>query len=632
MHVVVIFYDLGGYHAARLAAAQELLSDSGSRLTAIRVVEGTSEQPWGNVETRFPLVTLFPGQIELRRRSVNTLLRSHLVELQPDAVAIPGWGFQFSRAASVWCRENGIPSILMSESKQDDEERKWWKELAKRWMCVQRYDAALVGSSQHQAYLQKLGLPRSCIFHGYDVVDNAHFLQAATQARQDPQAARHRQPKIPERPYFFAATRFIKRKNLPLLLEAYALYFGLAGREAAWDLVIAGSGEEEPAVRAFLRREALEESVHLPGFLPYQAIGDWYGLARAFIHPAMHEQWGLVVNEAMASGLPVLVSNNCGCYPELVIEGVNGFGFSPTDSRQLADLLLRFSNGHIDLDDMGRAALSHIQNFSPEHFALGLVSAVRFAVQGGRNSRVRRTVQQLFENQVDSYRTHFFKKPSGTNHLFRTRLRLACELAARCSGNLLDCATGTGEITGAILSSGNFHSATIVDISSNMLRHAEKQLEANKTRCRMKFVQSDIFDFNRDCSAPKFDLIVCLGLVAHVGHFEELVKHLKNQLSDRGQILCQITLGDHPTTRLVRVLTQQRYFRKHGYRISYYSKTQFEQMCSNAGLHIVTSKRHALGLTFGDRIWAWGNYQGEKLFQPWANRHGAESVYLLAPA
>src|SRR5262249_2397417 len=155
-------------------------------------------------------------------QSVNASLRSHLVELQPDAVAIPGWGFQFSRAALAWCRENGISSILMSESKEDDEKRRWWKELTKKWMYVQRYDAALVGRGRHQEYLEKLGLQADRIFRGYDVVDNAHFLKVASGARQDPRAARVRQPKLPQRPYFFSATRFIKRKNLRFLLEAYA--------------------------------------------------------------------------------------------------------------------------------------------------------------------------------------------------------------------------------------------------------------------------------------------------------------------------------------------------------------------------------------------------------------------------
>jgi ubiquinone/menaquinone biosynthesis C-methylase UbiE len=246
----------------------------------------------------------------------------------------------------------------------------------------------------------------------------------------------------------------------------------------------------------------------------------------------------------------------------------------------------------------------------------------------GKQERER--IQQLFDDQVGSYRNHFLKKSSGTNHLFRTRLRLACELAAPCSGKLLECATGTGEITGAILSSGSFYSAIIIDISSNMLRHAETHLETHRSRCQMKFMQSDIFDFNGDSSGPKFDLIVCLGLIPHVGHVEELLKQLKTQLSESGKILCQITLGDHPCTRLVRALTQHRYFRKHGYRIFYYSRTQFEQMCTNAGLRIVDSRRHALGLTFGDRIWAWGNYQAENVFQPWAIHHGAEAIYLLA--
>jgi cyclopropane fatty-acyl-phospholipid synthase-like methyltransferase len=210
------------------------------------------------------------------------------------------------------------------------------------------------------------------------------------------------------------------------------------------------------------------------------------------------------------------------------------------------------------------------------------------------------------------------------------RLKLACQLASGCSGNVLDCATGTGEITQAILSSGHFHSGTIVDISANMLRHSEMRLQKTAARCNLEFIQSDIFDFNGDGSGRRFDLIVCLGLLPHVGQVEDLLKHLKTHLAGDGRLLCQFTLANHPSTRLVRVLTQHRYVRKHGYPISYCSQTQFEESCANARLRIVDLRRHALGMSFGDRMWAWGNYQAELLFQRWAPRYGAEAIYLLA--
>jgi 1,2-diacylglycerol 3-alpha-glucosyltransferase len=59
------------------------------------------------------------------------------------------------------------------------------------------------------------------------------------------------------------------------------------------------------------------------------------GLASAFIQASTTEQWGLVVNEAMASGLPVLVSERCGCAPDLVKNGVNGYTFDPYDIKEI---------------------------------------------------------------------------------------------------------------------------------------------------------------------------------------------------------------------------------------------------------------------------------------------------------
>jgi glycosyltransferase involved in cell wall biosynthesis len=75
----------------------------------------------------------------------------------------------------------------------------------------------------------------------------------------------------------------------------------------------------------------------------------------------------------------VLVSNRCGCFEDLVSEGVNGFGFDPTNSQQLTDLMLKVSSGNINLTLMGNAALEHIQQFSPDYFAQGLRQAVEYA-------------------------------------------------------------------------------------------------------------------------------------------------------------------------------------------------------------------------------------------------------------
>ena len=131
----------------------------------------------------------------------------------------------------------------------------------------------------------------------------------------------------------------------------------------------------------------LADNVRMPGFQQYENLPIYYGLADAFIIPSETEQWGLVVNEAMASGLPVLVSNRCGCVPDLVEEGRNGFTFDPFDETDLADLMLRMSDDGCDRQAMGTASREIIAAWSPERFGRNLIRAANCAMRLRRRGR-----------------------------------------------------------------------------------------------------------------------------------------------------------------------------------------------------------------------------------------------------
>ena len=398
MHVVVLFHNIGGYHAARLRAAYDVCTQEGWQFTALQETDSAQEHPWGDLkkEITFPLETLLPtiDAPDARDRDPQASIAASrlpacLDRLNPNILVVPGWGYPNSRAALKWAKKHCIPTVLMSESKWDDEPRQWWKEKLKSLLYVRQFKAALVGGQPHHEYLQTLGFPENGISLGYDIVDNSHFLEGAKQAQEQSSLLRQQHPDMPQRPYFITVTRFIERKNVLRLIDAYAHYCDLASqdrdgaslnKEQIWDLVICGSGVEEASIRARISQYQLESFIHLPGFKPYQEIPHWFGLASTFIHPALSEQWGLVVNEALASGLPALVSNRCGCFSELIVEGVNGFGFDPEDAEQLAGLMLKMSTGAIDLTCMSKAALDHIQQFSPSRFGHGLKQSVDYAL------------------------------------------------------------------------------------------------------------------------------------------------------------------------------------------------------------------------------------------------------------
>ena len=236
-------------------------------------------------------------------------------------------------------------------------------------------------------------------------------------------------------------------------------------------------------------------------------------------------------------------------------------------------------------------------------------------------------VAAYFEKHAETHKRQFVGSGSGASFYFQKRLTLACELAEGSAGRLLDCAAGSGEITCALLESGRFPHATIVDISPAMLQSAKELLTSQITNAELEFIKSDVFTFRP--SDSNFDLILCLGLIAHVGRLDVLLAHLKSMLTPSGRIMLQTTLSDHAGTRIVRALTTRRELAKRGYDISWYSQRDIADACRGAGLRIVEMRRHSLGIPFGDRFWPWANFQLETRLRNWSCRHGADAIYLL---
>jgi 1,2-diacylglycerol 3-alpha-glucosyltransferase len=379
--VAVIFDNYGPYHHARLDAAANLMDVCGIELSG-----SSNEYAWkrSERESSWDHHTLFPGQScrTVPRRQLARRVTAILDRLNPSVVAVSGWNIAGSNPAVAWCESRGVPTVLMSETTAHDFVRRPLVEALKSRL-VRIHSAALVGGSSHADYLRQLGMPGDRIFLGYDAIDNRHFAIGAAAARQDAERLR-RQYALPER-YFLASARFVEKKNLLMLLEAYASYRfrqNAAGTEP-WSLVLLGDGPLAPAIRERVHSLELGGSVLLPGFQQYPELPIFYGLAGAFVHASTTEQWGLVVNEAMAAGLPILVSQTCGCAGELVHPGENGFVFDPNSSGQLTDLMESVASSSCDRAAMGAVSTRIVGDFGPERFGDGLMSAVKRAKETG---------------------------------------------------------------------------------------------------------------------------------------------------------------------------------------------------------------------------------------------------------
>jgi 1,2-diacylglycerol 3-alpha-glucosyltransferase len=384
VRLAVLFDNFGPYHYARLHAAAEIVEIRGIETVAL-----STEYSWANkLESAFERITLYPKKVG-RTRDLTERVSRALHDVRADAVAIPGWSDDAAFAALSCCSRDGTPAILMSESTAADELRSPLREAIKR-RVVSLSATALVGGKRHVDYLVALGMPRERIYTGYDVVDNGYFARSAKEIRSRKEELR-RSYALPEN-YFLGSARFIEKKNLGRLLRAYAEYRKQAEagvqrsevrsqRSEVWDLVLLGDGPLREPLNSQLSALNLHNHVHLPGFKQYDELPVYYGLAKAFVHASTTEQWGLVVNEAMASGLPVIISNRCGCVPELVREGVNGFTFNPYNIEELTSRLLAMSSmPHEELAKFGEASSTIVAKYDVDRFATGLKNAAELAI------------------------------------------------------------------------------------------------------------------------------------------------------------------------------------------------------------------------------------------------------------
>lgn len=366
--VAVIWIDWYAYHVARLRGLMETPALAG-RVCGVELVGGVGVHAGlkfrEDLPPDLPVHTLMPesswadaGQARLARKLWRTLSR-----LDPDVVLVPGYYTLPALAAALWVRLHQRSAILMTESTADDHTRIPWKETLKSLLIRTLFDSAVTGGLAHQRYLHQLGFPADRIGSFYDVVDNTSIANHTRALRLQP-------PEIFGLPstYFLYVGRLAPEKNVIGLVQAW-----LAFREGggAWPLVLVGDGPESDRLRSLVAGSPFARDVHFAGHKGSRDLPPFYAFAGCFVLPSTREPWGLVVNEAMAAGLPVIVSNRCGCAEDLVAPSRNGFVFDPSHPDQLLACLRRVGSAPADeLDSMRDSSLQRISLFCPSNFGL----------------------------------------------------------------------------------------------------------------------------------------------------------------------------------------------------------------------------------------------------------------------
>lgn len=308
-----------------------------------------------------------------------------------DAFLVIGWRTRAHWQAIRAAVQSESALLLRGESNLEMEPRstvkKWLRSTF--WLPVRHVlyrqlfsqaSAILTIGTKNRAYFRHFGVSERKLFRAPYCVDNEHFRTGEKRREEKRQYLRDRLGVGKDTTLFISVAKFIPKKCPLDLLQAFSWLVTKENPDA--HLLFVGDGPKRGDLENKIKTSGLEDSVTLAGFVNQSRLPDFYAGADALVLPSgPMETWGLVVNEAMAAGLPVIVSDAVGCSPDLVIEGENGLIFPYRDTTALADQMGRFVRlSREEQRAWGKRSEEVVDNFSPKTVAEALSEALETVV------------------------------------------------------------------------------------------------------------------------------------------------------------------------------------------------------------------------------------------------------------
>jgi len=289
-----------------------------------------------------------------------------------DVIVIPGYAYSFCWLAVFIARVKRKRLVMSFDSTENDNPRILWKEYIKK-IFIKKFSSYLCYGTKSKEYLMKLGADPQKIYIRCQATDNQSILNVYLNSRKN-RATKLAELKLPAMNFIYVG-RLSKEKNVSRLLTAFKTFKqnNISARE--WGLIIVGDGPERLSLSSWALENKVQ-SVCFVGGKSWLEVPEYYSLSDVFILPSLSEPWGLVVNEAMVCGLPVIVSNKCGSAPDLVHEHKNGFTFDPLDVHELEERLSYFADNKSDISRMSQHSLDIVTGYSPEAAARQMLMGI----------------------------------------------------------------------------------------------------------------------------------------------------------------------------------------------------------------------------------------------------------------
>lgn len=303
---------------------------------------------------------------------VNPTIISTLLRDDFDVLIAVGWDSFASQAAFLLCKLLRRPFILWSGSTVNEPSWRRTLFLPLVLAMVHGADASIAYGTRAKQYLQRLGAHPSDIFISRNSIDMDAFLTCAREARRQRDTLR-RSLGVGNAPVILYVGQLIERKGVATLIEAVAQ---LRTRIPGVRLLIAGYGPAESPLRALVEARQLGENVGFLGHVELETLPQYYAAADLFVLPSSEEVWGLVLNEAIGAGLPIITTERVGAAPDIVDDGKNGLVIPANDAQWLADASSYILDDDARAKRMGARSLEIAETFRVSHTVHGILAAL----------------------------------------------------------------------------------------------------------------------------------------------------------------------------------------------------------------------------------------------------------------
>jgi glycosyltransferase involved in cell wall biosynthesis len=287
-----------------------------------------------------------------------------------DAVVIHGHNFGANHIATLAAKTKGIPVITRGETHLGLPMSPLRTAARKAIMSVyyRLFSGFLAIGTLNRAFYRAMGVPDAKLFAFPYTVDNDRMIAASKLTAKERADWRARAGVSDDKPAILFLGKFQVRKHADDLIGAARR---LKDKGLDFHLVLAGSGDMDAELRAMAAAQP-DLSIHFPGFFNQSEVPKLLAACDIFVLPSEAEPWGLIVNEAMCAGLPIVASEEIGSVVDLVKPGVNGATFQATDVPGLADALEPMLRDPAARAAMGKASRDIIADWNYDRCVEGL--------------------------------------------------------------------------------------------------------------------------------------------------------------------------------------------------------------------------------------------------------------------